>query len=128
MFKFRVKLSLIDDYIFICKVNNCYKNKSCLNDCFHKGIIELTDKLKTEYERIFFRLGYLNNSLSLLKEQISYSFFLDNAFFDDSESIILEKTIKILQKLKNINENMVKKMKKLTFNKQEIDYVLQKII
>lgn len=128
MFKFRLKLSLIDDYIFICKVNNCYKSKSCLSESLQNGIVELTQNLIIEYDRIFFRLGCLNSSLEVLKQQINYSYCLDYAFFIDKEEIILEKTIKILQKIKNISENMVKKMKKLTFNKQEIDFVLQKLL
>jgi hypothetical protein len=130
LFTSKTKLSLIDDYAKIAQIDNFCKNIGVniqLDKIFAK-IIEQTINhckwLKATLEKIFFKLNMLDASFILLKNQLIVSkvpSFAENVVNNN----LLEEQIKQnLQNIKKIEQNLPKKLKKLSFSNLEISYIM----
>ncbi len=128
MFKTKLKLNLIDDYIKIYQIANFYTyyNQKIQFDGFlvlTANILKITKELKSKYEQIFLKLGLLDESFYVLKQQIlctSGWLFADN---QETEASFAAKTKENLQIIKNIELKLPKVLKKLSFNDFEINYI-----
>ena len=114
MFKQKIKVSLIEDYIDLLRIDKMLLN--CDNYKCLKHYV-LNEHLKNSYESLFLKFGLLNVSFLVLKQEI--------------ESISIKKTIslnevEVLQT--NIVNRMIEKLKKLKLNEIEIKFLTKKLI
>lgn len=129
MFKGKLKLKLIDDYIKINQIANFYTyyNQKIQFSGFlvlTNNILRITKELKSKYEQIFFKLGLLDSSFAVLKTQILYTTGWLFAEKSHTEVEFAAKTKENLQILKNIEQKLPLVLRKLDFNDFEIKYIV----
>ena len=132
-FKTKTKLSLVDDYIYLCRVHSYYH--SCREVCdggeylsMYSKIVEMCDKLKKQYLQIFLRLKMLDMSFELLVDELEK--FNEGNFAENKQNLMKhwQEYNKNLQNIQKIGEILPKKLQKLSLNPLEIKYILQNAI
>lgn len=127
MSKNKVKLLLIEDYIELNKISlTCDKTKDnsnmSENDAiiFHE-LIELKNDLLEVYEKVFFRFGLMDVSYLLLKDG------LKNKKNQQIKEMSKAEIKNILFKLKLMVKTLSLKLKKLSLNEIEMNYIVQNL-
>ncbi|MBE7076418.1 MAG: hypothetical protein E7374_00815 [Clostridiales bacterium] len=130
MIKEKLKLSLIDDYIKILSIEN-------FNLGVRKEILEEFDtnvylqtktldlSLKTAYEFVFKKIKAVDMSYVILKREIES---LPKVYDVGLDKETLKKNIhENFKYLKDINENLIKKIKKLSLAENDLKFLNQKL-
>ena len=130
MIKEKLKLSLIDDYIKILSIEN-------FNLGVRKEILEEFDtnvylqtktldlSLKTAYEFVFKKIKAVDMSYVILKREIES---LPKVYDVGLDKETLKKNIhENFKYLKDINENLIKKIKKLSPAENDLKFLNQKL-
>jgi len=130
LIKEKLKLSLIDDYIKILSIEN-------FNLGVRKDILEEFDtnvylqtktldlSLKTAYEFVFKKIKAVDMSYVILKREIES---LPKVYDVGLDKETLKKNIhENFKYLKDINENLIKKIKKLSLAENDLKFLNQKL-
>jgi len=130
LIKEKLKLSLIDDYIKILSIEN-------FNLGVRKEILEEFDtnvylqtktldlSLKTAYEFVFKKIKAVDMSYVILKREIES---LPKVYDVGLDKETLKKNIhENFKYLKDINENLIKKIKKLSLAENDLKFLNQKL-
>ena len=127
--KFKTKLSLVDDYIYICRVKSYYLRARDFCDDNLQGlfdsIVRYCEQLKKQYYQVFLRLKMLDISFEMLNIGLENT---KGVIVDESKTNDIEKLQKYqqnLQILKKMQQNLPKNLKKLAFNDYEIKFIVQ---
>ncbi len=112
MFKQKIKLSLIEDYIYLLKIEKyLIKCENFKNLKYY----DTNEKLKNSYESLFLKYGLLDVSFLVLKKEVSS--------IDGSLGFNL-KDVEYLQN--KIINGLFEKFKKLKLNDIEINFLTKK--
>ena len=126
--RFKTKLSLIDDYIYITRACQYYNNiKNSYKDLgmFFCGICEYGNQLLKLYEQAFLKLKMLDVPFEIVKSQLEASSDISNAEKCRNSIEELQKYRQNLQILQKIHQKLPQKLKKLSFNEVEINFILK---
>lgn len=125
--KRRLKITLIEDYIDILRIESfCEYLKPRVHQSICgllNSLIEVKDRLKAVYKRLFFKIGLMDLSLAILNKDILSANKLMFAEKCIDYAFVIENIRKNLQNVKNLEENLDKKLKKLSFNEFEKSYL-----
>ena len=129
----RLKLSLIDDYIFIVNLQKKYGdllNDKNLDDyeIMITSFVDICNKMITMFEKVFLRLKLMDYSLLLLNRQINDTDVSYFAVKHNHDGDFLGNIKENTQKLKKIIEILPQKLQKLSLNSIEINYILDKSV
>ena len=119
MFKSKLKLQLIEEYVKICYIEKLSQTNKNLCDSDENLITKRAKILKRCYELIFLRLGLIDLSFSILKKQINEKFYNGNE--KNISKQMIENFLEQLVKFENEIEN---KMKKMHLSELEIKFML----
>ena len=110
MVKRKIKLQIIEDYIKILKL------EVLLPSCeeFKLGFVR---NIKNKYDKIFFKIGLMDNSLNMLKSDFMS---LEKCALKNCVNEI----VKLESEVENINEKLPTKLSNLGFNDLEKSFVL----
>lgn len=131
--KYKLKLSLIDDYIFVFNLQKTYGLfLECKKFCSYIEILNsaviICNETLNVYNKIFLRLKLMNHSLLLLNKQVNEQKIDGFAEKYNNSGAFIQHFKQNTQKLKHIIELLPKKLQKLSLNNIEIDYILQKLV
>jgi len=110
MRKNKIKLSIIEDYIAVCQMESYLKYLNQYDQLEFK-----INKLKKQYEQVLFRIGGIDLSFQLLKQNIAN---------DENKLLKINKENHFAQKFNFFEENLKVKMEKLHFNEFEINFIV----
>lgn len=113
MFNHKLKLSLIDDYIKLLKIDKLLIE---LNSYHVLDCIKVNEKLKDSYENLLFKYGLMDISLLVLKKEI-YS--CSRGFNINIKDVVT--------KQEEIRLSLLDKIKKLKLNEVEFKFVTKNL-
>lgn len=116
MFKSKLKLQLIEEYVKICHIEKLSQTNKNLCDSDENLITKRAKILKRRYELVFLRFGLIDLSFSILKKQINESSFEKNKK-NNSKQMLEDQLLKFEREIEN-------KMKKMCLSEFEIKFVL----
>lgn len=113
MFNQKLKLSLIDDYIKLLKIDKALIEMNGYNgiDC-----VQVNEKLKNSYENLLFKYGLMDISLLVLKKEILDC--IKNLSLDLKDIVKMQEDIKI---------SLLYKIKKLKLNDVEFRFLTKNL-
>ena len=131
--KYRLKLSLIDDYIFVLHLQKTYKvllGKFEYHDYYDliDAALKICQETIKTYDKVFLRLKLLNSSLILLNRQINETILSNFAENTNKRDEFLHIFKQNTQKIKIIIEKLPQKLQKLSLNPIEINYIVNHLI
>ncbi|MBR1926036.1 MAG: hypothetical protein IJ837_04230 [Clostridia bacterium] len=118
--KKKLKLDLLDEYMFILNIQNIFKNYGDIEDREIANCINLCENLKKKYEQIFLKLGVIDLSFMILKKELNNENLIKYHSFLNLKDNINEINLKINDYSKSLHT----KMKKLHFNEFEINFIV----
>lgn len=127
MVKNKVKLLLIEDYIFLNKISfacDSFFKQNLENNKIVTEVLNLKNQLLEIYEKIFFRFGLMDFSFLVLKKG-----FKNDKLENNSKCEVFSKDNlkRVYCDLKLIAKTLIFKLKKLSLNEIEMKYLVQNL-
>jgi len=113
MFKQKIKLSLVEDYINLLKIDKILLS---YEECEKVALNNINEQLKHCYESLFLKYGLLDLSFLVLKKEV------------ENVRCVVDYSLGYVENLqKQIINNMLFKLKKLKLNDVEIGFLTNKL-